>query len=344
MTGKLRYGLSVWLGVVLVVFLLFQRLGDPSRLLAGQSGDAQTRANIRKSLHLDDPLWKQFVFYLNDLSPIAVHSAEDIRSKELKGLFWGNGRYCIGLKWPYLGRSYQSGEPVTRILGAALPGTLLLAFLSLLLATSLGIPMGITAALKKGGLADRSLVTFSVVGISAPSFFMALLLGYLLGIRWHAYTGLNFTGSLLEIDERTGQTTWQLKNVVLPMLTLALRPLSMIVPLTRSAMLDVLGQDYIRTAKAKGLDTWTIVRRHALRNAMNPVVTGISGWFGELLAGAFFVEFIFGWRGMGKTTIDALEKLDFPVVSGAVLVSAGFFLLVQVLSDRLQRALDPRIG
>ena len=132
--------------------------------------------------------------------------------------------------------------------------------------------------------------------------------------------------------------------LVLPAFTLGIRPLAIITQLTRSSMLDVMSQDYIRTAYAKGLSKRTVVWKHALRNALNPVVTAITGWFAELLAGAFFVEYIFGWKGIGKVTVDALEKLDFPVVMGSVLLSATFFILVNILADLFYGIIDPRVS
>ena len=149
-------------------------------------------------------------------------------------------------------------------------------------------------------------------------------------------------GSLYDLDPVEGKTL-QLQNLVLPAVTLGIRPLAIITQLTRSAMLDVLQQDYIRTAHAKGLSSRRVIWRHALRNALNPVVTAITGWFAELLAGAFFVEYIFGWQGIGKLTVDALEKLDFPVVMGSVLVTAAFFVLVNILADLLYGVIDPRV-
>jgi len=135
----------------------------------------------------------------------------------------------------------------------------------------------------------------------------------------------------------------KLQNLILPALTLGIRPLAIITQLTRSAMLDVLSQDYIRTAYAKGLSKRVVLFKHALRNALNPVITAITGWFAELLAGAFFVEYIFGWKGIGKTTVDALEKLDFPVVMGSVLLTAALFILINILADLLYKVVDPRV-
>jgi peptide/nickel transport system permease protein len=224
----------------------------------------------------------------------------------------------------------------------ALPGTILLALAAMLFATVIGVLLGVLAAVKQNTWLDTSSVFASVLGISAPSFFMGIIIAYIFGYLLSHYTGLNMTGSLFDTDPFAGRQL-QLQNLILPALTLGIRPLAIITQLTRSAMLDVLDQDYIRTAYAKGLRKRTVVLKHGLRNALNPVITAITGWFAELLAGAFFVEYIFGWKGIGKITVDALEKLDFPVVMGAVLVSAAFFILVNILADVLYGVVDPRV-
>lgn len=338
---KLLYGLLVLVGVVIMVFFLFQGFGDPARLVLGQAGDSATIQNIRKELALDQPKWKQFVLYLNDVSPIAVHSTADIEKKQLKGFFVG-GENKLGIKLPYLRRSYQTKKDVGEVLLEALPGTMVLALAAMCIATVIGILLGILAAVKQNTWLDTSSVFASVLGISAPSFFMGIVLAYLFGFVFSQYTGLHMTGSLYNIDPFTGKDL-QLKNLVLPAITLGIRPLAIITQLTRSSMLDVLDQDYIRTAYAKGLQKKLVIFRHALRNALNPVITAITGWFAELLAGAFFVEYIFGWKGIGKVTVDALEKLDFPVVMGSVLLTATFFILVNILADLLYGVVDPRV-
>lgn len=340
-TKKILYGLLVLIGVVVMVFFLFQGFGDPARLVLGQAGDSTTIKNIRKELALDQPKWKQFVLYLNDVSPIAVHSKEEIQKKQLKGFFIG-GDTKFGIKLPYLRRSYQTKKDVGDVLLEALPGTLILAFAAMLIATVFGVLLGILAAVKQHTWMDTSSVFASVLGISAPSFFMGIVLAYLFGFVWSNYTGLHMTGSLFDIDPFNGKDL-QLKNLILPAITLGIRPLAIITQLTRSSMLDVLDQDYIRTAYAKGLSKKVVVFRHALRNALNPVITAITGWFAELLAGAFFVEYIFGWKGIGKITVDALEKLDFPVVMGSVLITATFFIIVNLLADVLYGVIDPRV-
>jgi peptide/nickel transport system permease protein len=172
---------------------------------------------------------------------------------------------------------------------------------------------------------------------------MGIIIAYVFGFVFSSSTGLHVTGNWFDIDEVTGEKHLALKNLILPAVTLGIRPLAIITQLTRSAMLDVLDQDYIRTAYAKGLSKMAVIWKHALRNALNPVITAITGWFAELLAGAFFVEYIFGWKGLGNITVDALEKLDFPVVMGSVLVSAAFFILINILADILYGIIDPRV-
>ncbi len=321
---------------------MFQGFGDPARLIVGQTGDKKTMDNIKSDLYLDQPKWKQFFLYLNDVSPIAFHTTNDIKKKELKGFFIG-GKIKVALKIPYLRKSYQTKKNTTVVLMEALPGTMILAFTAMIFACIVGIFLGVIAAVKKGSWVDTTAIFGSIAGISAPSFFIAIIIAYFFGYVLHSYTGLNITGSLYETDEVTGEKYIVLKNLILPALTLGIRPLAIIAQLTRSAMLDVLSQDFIRTAYAKGLSKITIVYRHALRNALNPVITAITGWFAELLAGAFFVEYIFGWKGIGKITVDALEKLDYPVVMGSVLLSAVIFIAINILADVLYAIVDPRV-
>jgi len=338
---KIGYGFFVLIGVVVLVFVLFQGFGDPSRLVMGQTGDAKTQEAIRKELYLDQPKWKQFLYYLNDVSPLGIHTKEEIEKKSLNGFFLG-GDTKLGIKLPYLRKSYQTKGSVSTILLEALPGTLLLAIAAMLIAVCIGIPLGVLAAVKQNSWMDTSAVFASIVGISAPSFFMAIIVAYLFGFVWSDWTGLHITGSWFDIDSE-GHKRLTLQNLILPAFTLGIRPLAIITQLTRSAMLDVLDQDYIRTAYAKGLGKQKVIWKHGLRNALNPVITAITGWFAELLAGAFFIEWIFGWKGIGKVTVDALEKLDFPVVMGSVLISATFFILINILADILYGVVDPRV-
>lgn len=333
----------VLLGVVTVVFFLFNVLpGDPARLTMGQRADLQSLENVRRELNLDKPVVTRYFLFLNDLSPVGVHNNADKEKYSFIKLFPVAKEKSVTLKLPYLGRSYRTKREVTAVLTDALPGTIILALAAMIFATVFGIALGVLAALKKNTWLDTSAIAASVAGISMPSFFAGLLIAYLFGFLLHEYTGLNMTGSLWEYDAFTGKHL-AVKNLVLPALALGIRPLAIITQLTRSALLDVLSQDYIRTAYAKGLSKVKVVWRHALPNALNPVVTAISGWLAELLAGSFFVEFIFGWKGVGKITVDALDKFDFPLVMGSVLLTAFIFIVINLLTDVLYGKLDPRV-
>ena len=332
-------------GVVSIVFLLFNALSsDPSKLLVGQRTNAASLEQAKKALHLDEPVWKRYVLYLNDLSPVALISTSDASAGnyEYYPIYKAKNHIWV-LKLPYLGRSYITKKKVSDMLGNALFGTAVLAFTAILFACIVGIALGVWAALRVQTWIDKSIVMFSVFGISMPSFFVALLIAYLFGYVWHALTGLEMMGSLLIYDPVTGTPQVQLKNLILPALALGIRPLAVITQLTRNAMLEVLSQDYIRTAYAKGLSTYKVVLRHALRNALNPVLTAVSGWLAELLAGSFFIEYIFAWKGIGKITVEALNNFDFPVVMGAVLFTAFIFIIISMLTELLYAQLDPRI-
>lgn len=332
----------VLLGVVVIVFILFQLLGDPVQQIAGQSADIKTIENIQKSLHLDQPKYKQLLLLINDVSPFSIYDASALTEKEIHGFFIGTKKK-IGIKLPYFGKSYQSKKDVGAILYSALPATFILAFSAMLLASIIGIFLGVIAAVYKGTKIDTISMVISNIGISAPSFFMAILISYFFGIVLHQYTHLDCIGSLYDIDEVTGEKYMVIHHLILPAVTLGIRPLSIIFQLTRAAMLDVLSKDYIRTAYAKGLSKTKVVFHHALINAISPVLISITGWFAELLAGSFFVEYIFGWNGIGKITVDALGKLDYPVVIGAVMLSAFIFVCIQFLSDYLIRKFNPMV-
>jgi peptide/nickel transport system permease protein len=336
----------VLLGVVTIVFFLFFVIlpADPARLTMGQRSDAKSLENIRKELNLDKPLPLQFALYLNDLSPISFYQHEpELQTKYQYHILFGYGNHeVVVLKKPYLRRSYQTKKEVSLMLLDAFPGTLILASLAILLASILGIALGTLAAVKQNTWMDSSALFISILGISAPSFFAGILLAYLLGFLWKDFTNLSIISPMWDYEPYQ-QPHFMAKSLVLPVLTLSIRPLAIIVQITRSSMLDVLKQDYIRTALAKGLSQRKMLWKHALRNALNPVITSISGWFAELLAGSFFIEYIFGWKGLGKITVDALNKFDFPVVMGSVLFTASIFILVNLLVDFLYQLIDPRI-
>ncbi|MBL4654286.1 MAG: ABC transporter permease [Bacteroidia bacterium] len=345
------YGVLVLAGVVVVVFLLFNVLpGDPARMTMGQRADVASLKAINKELGRDKSLPVQFFMYVNDLSPISIHKTKDIddfmyldeTKYDYTKIMDISDTKALVLKIPYLRRSYQTRRKVTEIITDAIPGTAILALSAMLFATIIGIFLGVISALKQNTITDNSSMVISILGMSTPSFFSGILIAWIFGYVLCEYTGLNMTGSLYTLDPFKGEML-TLKNLILPAITLGIRPLAIIVQLTRSSMLDILSQDYIRTAKAKGLSYYKVIVKHALRNALNPVLTAISGWFASLLGGAFFVEYIFSWKGIGKITIDALDKYDFPIVMGTVLFIAVIFVVVNIIMDCLYSFLDPRI-
>ena len=205
------------------------------------------------------------------------------------------------------------------------------------------MPLGLYSALRAGSFADRAITVLSTVGMATPSFFSAVLIAWIFAYLLHDWTGLPLTGSLRELDDYGRAVRWEWSHLVLPALTLAIRPVGVIAQMMRSSALEILSLDYVRTAYAKGLTTAQVLRRHVLRNALNPLITTISGWFASLLAGAVFVETVFGWRGAGKLMVDALEGRDFPVVMGAILALSVVFVLIQALVDWLYGVVDPRV-
>jgi peptide/nickel transport system permease protein len=179
--------------------------------------------------------------------------------------------------------------------------------------------------------------------MSVPSFFSAILFAWFFGFILHKYTHLEMTGSLYELDDYGESNHLKLKNLLLPAIVLGIRPLAVVIQLMRNSLLEVFNQDYIRTARAKGLSEFQIIKRHAVKNALNPVVTAISGWFASMLAGAVFVEYIFGWNGLGKEIVNALNTLDLPVIMGSVLVIALLFIIINIFVDIIYVWLDPKV-
>lgn len=348
--SKLLYSIIVLWGVITAIFFLFNVLpGDPATIMLGQRANKEQVEAIHKDLGLDLPLLTQYFLYLNDLSPVSIHKTDDKTShwyfdteKYTGWSILSLGNKQIVLKLPYLRRSYISKRPVSDIIKETLPETAVLAFSSIILASILGILLGILAAIKLHTWYDKLSLVLSVLGMAAPSFFVGLIIAWLFGYVWRDYTGLSPTGSLFEIDVWEGEKI-QLKNLILPAITLGVRPLAIIMQLMRSSMLDVMSQDYIRTAHAKGLSFHTIIFKHALKNALNPVITAISGWLAGLMAGAVFVEYIFNWKGIGYEVYEALTKNDLPIVMGSTLVFAVIFIFTNMIVDIIYGFLDPRV-
>ncbi|NVK08037.1 MAG: ABC transporter permease [Tenacibaculum sp.] len=349
--NKIFYGFLTLFGVVTVIFLLFNILpGDPARMMLDQREDTEQLQNIRKKYGFDKPVFTQYLYYLNDVSPLSFHSKNKENYTFLsEGKYNAQSLFSLGnkevvIKTPYLRQSFQrNGKNVSEVIKETLPNTAVLAIVAITIALFLGIVLGIFSALLKDTFFDRLIAVVSTLGMSVPSFFSAILFAWFFGFVLHKYTSLEMTGSLYEVDDFGEGMHIQWKNLILPAIVLGIRPLAVVIQLMRNSLLETLSQDYIRTAKAKGLTMYQVIKKHALKNSLNPVITAISGWFASMLAGAVFVEYIFNWNGLGKEIVNSLNTLDLPVIMGAVLVVATLFIIINILVDILYSWLDPRI-
>lgn len=298
---RLFGAIPVILGVVLVVFILTTMVpGDPAQIMSGQRGDPETLERIREEMGLNDPLFTQLMnFY--------------------KSVFTFQ-----------LGRSYVNNMTVVESIGERLPYSLWLAVLAMLISVVLGILVGIISATKQYTFWDYFVMVVSLLGISAPTFFVGILfiLIFISWLKWIPGTG-------------TGNGEWI--YILLPALTLGLRPLALIGRLTRSSLLEVIRQDYITTARAKGLRESVVIFKHALKNSLIPVVTIVGLQTAEMLGGVVLTERVFSWPGIGRLSINAVTRRDFPVIRGVVLFMAMIFVIANILVDISYGFLDPRI-
>jgi peptide/nickel transport system permease protein len=341
--------ITLW-GVATVVFFLFSVLpGDPAQMMLGQNENSEELALIKKKFGFDQPILTQYAKYLNDLSPISLHPHDD----DLNGLSTDQysfksilniGQRTLVLKIPYLRKSYhKSGVNVSQVIMDTLPNTAILAMAALLIAICFGLLLGILSAVYAYTPFDRILQLTSTMGMSLPSFFSAILVAWIFGFLLHEFTSLNMTGSLYVLDDMGESYHIAWKNLILPAFVLGIRPLAVITQLMRNALLDEWSRAYVKTARAKGLSLPVIIWRHMLKNALNPVITALSGWFASMLAGAVFVEYIFGWNGIGKEIVNALNILDIPVLMGSVLTISFLFIVINQVVDLLYAYLDPKV-
>lgn len=303
---RLLLVLPVLLGVLLIGFLLMQVVPtDPAQVRAGPTATQDVVEAIRQELGLNQPLWKQFLIYI--------------------------GRLAQG----DLGVSIINNVPVVQELGNTIGPTLELMFASLVWAIPLGMLLGTIGAYFRGSLLDRAIMAVSVAGVSLPVFFLGLGLIWLFGFK---YPILPFTG-------RTGPLwTWEgIQGVILPALTLGGVFVGPVARMTRTSVLDELGADHVRTARAKGLAEWVVLIRHTLRNALVPVVTLIGLQIGFLLGGAVVTETVFSWPGIGRLAVGAILSSDLPMAQGTIIVLSLGFILVNLAVDVLYAVLDPRV-
>ena len=328
-----RLGLVIptFIGITLLTFAFVHLIpGDPVLIMAGERGISPERhAQLLAQLGLDQPLWKQYLTYIN-------------------GVLHGD-----------LGISLKSRIPVWDEFVPRFKATLELGICAMIFAVALGIPVGVLAAVKRGSVFDHTAVGISLTGYSMPIFWWGIMLIMLVSVQLNLTPVSGRVGDTVFLDDSNPLTGFMLidtlfwgepgdfkdavMHMILPAIVLGTIPLAVIVRMTRSAMLEVLGEDYIRTARAKGLTRMRVIVVHALRNAMLPVVTVIGLQVGTLLAGAILTETIFSWPGLGRWLIEALQRRDYPVVQGGVLMVAVLIILVNLLVDLLYGVVNPRI-
>jgi peptide/nickel transport system permease protein len=322
---RLALTVPTLLGVSFLVFALAHVGGDPAVAIAGEKAPRETLERVRREHGFDRPLLAQYGAYLSRL---------------VRGDF---------------GRSYQTNRPVSEELRRAFPATLELATAALLIATFVGVPLGILAAVRPRSLLDTASMSGALVGVSIPVFFLGMLLlvafrgrlpgGGMIGLATDFSadrTGILVLDALLA--GRGDVLAEHLRHLILPALALATVPLAVIARLTRASMLEVLSSDYVRTARAKGLTPRAVVVRHALRNALVPIVTTVGLQYGALLAGAILTETVFSWPGLGRYVVQSIDGKDFVAMQGAVLLIAASFVAVNIAVDALYGVLDPRIA
>jgi len=325
---RLLFGLvSIMLTTLLVSSIIFLIPVDPTRMTFGQRLDEATLEAKTKEYGLDQSLTTQMLYYFRDISPIR----------------WNRQEGQSFLKWPNLRESYQSGRSVNEILKETWPLTLILAITSITLATIMGLFLGWLAALYHGQWIDKALLSLGVIGYSVPSYVSALFFSLTFGYFLHHWTHLELQGSLIELNN-AGEEVWNWKNLILPTLALGIRPIAVIQQITRSSLLGVMQENYMISAKAKGLSAARIWWHHGLKNAANPIVSTTTSWFAALLAGAFFVETIFNYHGIGSTTVDALLYFDIPLLLGCIISVGMLLIVINILTDLLYLYFDPSMN
>jgi peptide/nickel transport system permease protein len=323
---RLLLAIPVFIGVTFVAYAMLLMTGDPTGALAGEHATPELRAAIRERYGLDDPIYVQY------------------------------GRFIYQLVQGNLGTSIMTRTPVITELKLFLPATIELALAAMTIAVIVGLPLGVIAGYKHNSFVDLNTTILALVGVSMPIFWLALMLLWVFGLKlgWFPTTGridptieLNTITNLFVLDSILTINFEALKSslhhLALPAIALATIPTAFIARMTRSSMLDVLNAEYIRTARAKGVLEITVVNRHALKNAMLPVITVIGLQTGFLLAGAILTETIFAWPGMGRWIVNAIVARNFPVVQAGVLVFAIIFVFVNILVDISYAWFDPRI-
>jgi dipeptide transport system permease protein len=325
---RLSLVIPTFIGITLLTFTLIRLIpGDPIEVMAGERGvSAERHAILSAELGLDQPMYIQYFQYV-------------------KGIMQGD-----------LGNSLVTREPVLSEFLTLFPATIELAFCAAVFAILIGLPAGIIAAVRRGTLFDHSVMTFSLTGYSMPIFWWALLLMLVFSVNlgWTPVSGRidvvfwieDVTGFMLVdalLSDEEGAFKSAVSHLILPSIVLGTIPMAVIARMTRSSMLEVLSEDYIRTARSKGIAPWRVIVIHALRNALIPVITVIGLQVGILLSGAILTETVFAWPGIGKWLIESIGRRDYPVVQGGILIVATIIIIVNLLVDLTYGIINPRI-
>src|SRR5471030_2849845 len=304
----------VVLAMTVIVFVGVHVIGNPVDILISPEADQAERARIIASMGLDQPLWRQYAYFLYD----ALHGD--------------------------LGRSFVFNEPALKLIAQRMPATLELAVTAVLFSIIFGVPLGLYAGLKPDGFVGRSIMAGSILGFSLPSFWVGLMLIMVFAVElgWLPSNGRGPTTDLFGVP--VSFLSWEgIRHLILPAINLALFKLSLIIRLTRAGTREALLQDYVKFARAKGLTNARVVGVHVLKNIMIPIVTVIGLEFGSVIAFAIVTESIFAWPGMGKLLIDSINLLDRPIIVAYLLVIVFMFIVINLLVDVLYSALDPRV-
>jgi peptide/nickel transport system permease protein len=324
---RLLLAIPVLLGIMTAVFILLQLIpGDPALALAGEKASVDQVERVREEFGLNRPLHVQYAYFL-------------------KSAFTRD-----------FGESLRTHQPVSGELRQFFGATMELSIAALIIALIIGIPAGVIAATHRSTLLDYGTMILALIGISTPVFWAGIVLIYLLSFRLGLFPIGGIIGTGIQLDRVTNAYVldslltgnWvafrsSLHHLLLPAFVLSTIPMAIIARMTRSSMLEVLGQDYLRTARAKGLEDRQVVVRHALKNALIPIVTTVGLQFGALLSGAFLTETVFGRPGLGRYVVAAIGARDYPAIQGTVLVVAVVFVLINLLVDVTYAAIDPRI-
>lgn len=326
-TKRILMLVPVLLGVSIIVFIIMRVFSpDPAPIVLGQHATMETMEEWREANGLNEPVYIQYLNYM-------------------KGVFHGD-----------FGNSYYTNKTVWDELMSRFPATIELAIVAIILASVFGVLLGVVSAVKKNSIFDVGGRIIALLGVSMPIFWLGIIMIIIFSGTLHWLPSSGQIDPLLRPDTVTGFTlldciitgNWEgaadtLKHMVLPAVTLSLYSMAIITRITRTSMLDSMHQDYVRTARAKGLREKTVINKHVLRTSLNPVVTVIGLQFGSLLGGAVLTETVYSWPGIGSYIVNCVMKSDFPVVQGAVLMIATIYVLVNLLVDIIYTFLDPRI-